>query len=444
MKTPLKLLLVQNNKNDVASVISSLKLGNFEVKHQVVATKETVEDALVSNKFDLVISDSQLEKISAFDVLDIIESLKIDIPFIVVSRVVEEEEAVPLLKRGADDFITTRKLARLAPSVSRALRQSAICTESKRFESELFESEERFRAITENTPDLTFIISEKGVIEYISPAISNFKFSEKDLVGTNYYDFINPEYSFKARTTIDQAIRIPYETFFVEDVIIQSRGSTKKNTHLEQMITAMPDTIGVRGIVISCRDITARVHAEAMLRQANKQLKQLSITDPLTGLFNRRRGIEILDDEMSRVYHAKQVLSLIMLDLDHFKRVNDTRGHAAGDAVLIEVSNRLTEASRQYDMIVRWGGEEILIICPHTDSKEILSVARRFHEVVSTRPISIENQPPLNITSCLGLSSTDIFVNCSSEMLVSMADQAMYQAKNEGRNAIRSIEVNPQ
>jgi diguanylate cyclase (GGDEF)-like protein len=177
------------------------------------------------------------------------------------------------------------------------------------------------------------------------------------------------------------------------------------------------------------------------LRLANKRLKVLATTDPLTGLYNRRRCLEILDGEISRVARKKQTLSLIMVDLDHFKYVNDTYGHGIGDAVLIEVSKRLKLSCRPHDAVGRWGGEEILIICPHTNSNQAVAVAERLCRTVSEYPFDVPCLPPISITASMGTASTDMFPDLKSEELIDCADDALYQAKNSGRNCVRASSV---
>ncbi|MCP4604846.1 MAG: diguanylate cyclase [Proteobacteria bacterium] len=173
------------------------------------------------------------------------------------------------------------------------------------------------------------------------------------------------------------------------------------------------------------------------LRMANKRLAALATSDPLTGLYNRRGGLEILKSEMSRVIRGKQSVSLIMMDLDHFKQVNDTYGHSVGDLVLVEIANRLKKTCRQYDRVVRWGGEELLIICPFTDSTQIGTAAERFHKVISEQPIEIPESSAISVTVSLGVASTDTLPDCSIENLISNADNALYQAKDSGRNCMR-------
>ncbi len=185
------------------------------------------------------------------------------------------------------------------------------------------------------------------------------------------------------------------------------------------------------------RTVAELEESKEELRQSNAQLTVLATTDPLTGLFNRRRGMELLRAEIGRVREGEQCLSVIMMDLDYFKQVNDTHGHGVGDIVLSEIASRLRDACRRYDKVIRWGGEELLIICPHTDARQIKSAAKRFHSVVSDRPIEIPGLESIAVTASLGTASTDSLSSCHAQELLSRADEALYKAKDDGRNCVR-------
>ncbi len=179
---------------------------------------------------------------------------------------------------------------------------------------------------------------------------------------------------------------------------------------------------------------------ERKLLEANKKLEIQATTDPLTGLFNRRRGREIMDKEIARVDRDLQHLALTILDIDHFKKVNDKHGHDGGDAVLVEVANRLKTSSREYDSIVRWGGEEILIICPDTSTETIVSVAERLRETIAAQPVKTD-EAEISISASFGTISSESFPGANINELISRCDEALYKAKSEGRNCVRSAVI---
>jgi diguanylate cyclase (GGDEF)-like protein len=170
------------------------------------------------------------------------------------------------------------------------------------------------------------------------------------------------------------------------------------------------------------------------LASARLQLEILATTDTLTEIWNRRHIMNRLSDELERHRRTQAPLSCALIDIDHFKRVNDTLGHHAGDLVLKRVAESLKRTLRRYDLIGRYGGEEFLVILPNTDSVEAKSVCERLHFDVSARVRAGDNLDGWAVTvsiGCATLQETD-----SPEMLVHRADTALYQAKESGRNSV--------
>ena len=158
--------------------------------------------------------------------------------------------------------------------------------------------------------------------------------------------------------------------------------------------------------------------------------------DSLTGTWNKRYFFEMLDRELKRRQRSRNPLSLIMIDLDRFKKINDTHGHAVGDEVLVEFSNRIRTLIRAEDIFARYGGEEFVIILSDTASDEALLVAERWRHATEQTPFST-SAGPVTCTISLGLavaSEERPFV--SSAELVKLADEMLYQSKENGRNRI--------
>jgi len=173
--------------------------------------------------------------------------------------------------------------------------------------------------------------------------------------------------------------------------------------------------------------------AQHLLEQQNKQLEQLCITDYLTQIVNRTKLDEVLRNELHRAKRHKTEFGIIMLDVDHFKQVNDTYGHQAGDQVLIEVANTLKSHTRSVDTLGRWGGEEFLIICPETEKEGLLVLAEQLRKSIEKHVFSVVAHK----TASFGISSYQS--NDSTERLVSRADEAMYIAKTHGRNKVSML-----
>jgi diguanylate cyclase (GGDEF)-like protein len=172
------------------------------------------------------------------------------------------------------------------------------------------------------------------------------------------------------------------------------------------------------------------------MAQSNVELKELAIRDGLTGLFNHRHFKEVLDRELARAVRYERSLSLIMLDVDHFKNYNDTHGHPAGDEVLKILADIISTRLRVVDCPARYGGEEFAVLLPETDWKGAKTVADDILAQVENYPFKgRESQPLGKVTVSLGVAEFD---PDAPELppLLERADEALYRAKNEGRNRV--------
>lgn len=172
------------------------------------------------------------------------------------------------------------------------------------------------------------------------------------------------------------------------------------------------------------------------LRKNYEQSLALALVDPLTGAYNRRYMENHLPMMFARCQATKRPMSILSLDLDHFKAVNDTHGHAAGDAVLKETVARLLISLRAADLVVRMGGEEFAVIMPDTEKKTALSVGERLREAIAATPMKIGEGKEINVTASFGVASVNHESDKSPSSILERADAALYRAKNGGRNKV--------
>ncbi len=185
-----------------------------------------------------------------------------------------------------------------------------------------------------------------------------------------------------------------------------------------------PDTLEMRA-VSRLVNTTARE-----LEEANRSLEKLANTDALTGIYNRHKGQTVLQQELLRARRYNRPLSLIMIDVDDFKRINDNFGHQAGDDALIHVAETIQPLIRQTDFFIRWGGEEFLIICPETSLEGTAELADRLREAVAARPA------PGSATITLSIGVTCFRPEDTQDSLIARADKALYISKNQGKNQV--------
>lgn len=165
-----------------------------------------------------------------------------------------------------------------------------------------------------------------------------------------------------------------------------------------------------------------------------KRLQKLTITDTLTQVFNRRYFLERFEEELMRSKRFKLKLTLLMLDIDHFKNYNDRYGHLVGDAILREVAKTLKENIRQIDFMGRYGGEELSIVLVETDKEEARFASERIRQAIVSRPFLVYDEE-LKVTLSIGVSTFPEDASLSSE-IIDKADEALYRAKEAGRNRV--------
>ena len=211
------------------------------------------------------------------------------------------------------------------------------------------------------------------------------------------------------------------ESIIIKEKLIQTQ--QKQNQILESEVAART------------QDLEAALNKVNIL---NNELSDLSTMDQVTGVRNRRYFDDMLVKEFRRAFRNHSNISLIMLDLDHFKSVNDTYGHLAGDLCLKTIANAIYNiVKRPPDLVCRYGGEELAIILPETDLKGAMIIAERIRHQIESLQIKFSGET-FSVTASLGVSSFTPNSNKTPNLLIELADNALYQAKNEGRNCTRN------
>jgi two-component system cell cycle response regulator len=190
--------------------------------------------------------------------------------------------------------------------------------------------------------------------------------------------------------------------------------------------------IVVRAAVAAIR----RAQALETTRADNRRLEALATTDPLTRILNRRALLDRLTAEVDRARRFDSSLCLLLLDVDHFKRINDTAGHLAGDRVLRQIGALLEDAARKVDVVARYGGEEFVAILPETSVDGATIFAERLRERIAAHDFDLGGDEPAHLTVSIGIASFPSLRVASTEDLFARADEALYRAKSGGRNQV--------
>jgi diguanylate cyclase (GGDEF)-like protein/PAS domain S-box-containing protein len=316
-----------------------------------------------------------------------------------------------------------------------------------RAEDALRESEVRFRLIAENGSDVVSLHDTSGRVIYVSPSCERaLGFLPDEMQRMAPFAIVHPDDTDRLQRHFGQLVRAEPVT----SIQCRMLHKTGKHIWLDMMWRAVFSQEGkVVRLQASSRDITERKEYEKRLEEAQKKLKvqqerlvevnsrleQLAALDGLTGLKNRRAFEARLVEEVARARRYDHPLSLVLLDIDHFKSYNDTFGHPKGDDVLRNVGRLLLRAMRDTDFAARYGGEEFAIILPNTDHE-------RAHQVAERLRVAIEaaTWDDRAITASVGAASFAREIN-TAETLLECADRALYRSKEAGRNRVTMAEA---
>lgn len=300
-------------------------------------------------------------------------------------------------------------------------------TERRQMEEERAarKSEERFRAMVQNAADVITIINPDGSIRYQSPSIERMLgFKTGNLLGMSIFDNLHPSDADLVRQMIHELTEKPTNA---RRSILRIRHMDQSWRFVEVVATNHLKDTNVGGIIINMRDITERkALEERLIHQASH--------DPLTSLPNRALFSERLGQALAESSTTNSLISVMFVDLDNFKVINDSLGHQAGDILLIEVANRLRESVRPFDMVARFGGDEFTLLLEDLQSVDVaLGVAERIQKNLQA-PFKV-NQHDLTIGCCVGVAFCEDG-SIPPDELIRNADIAVYKAKAGGKARI--------
>ncbi|MTJ48090.1 diguanylate cyclase [Dolichospermum sp. UHCC 0259] len=367
---------------------------------------------------DLILLDLLMPEMSG---LEVCEQIKTNphyhhIPILFLTASHEEEHLIEAFEKGAADYVTkpfrsTELLARVQTHI-----------QLKRQTRQLQQSENKLNTIVTHIKDGILIVDELGIVKFANPAAAQM-------------------FDRKLSDLIDHELGLPIVVGKVAELdIIHSRGTLGR----AEITVGETEWLEQKVSIVSMRDVSDRNQVEKKLRIAldkqkvlSRKLQKLANTDVLTGIANRRNILAVLQKEFQRTQRYKEPFSLLVIDVDHFKLVNDSYGHTIGDQVLKEISQMLVKWLRNVDTVGRLGGEEFMIILPTTELQEAMEIAERLCEQI--RNLEIDTTfSAIKITISIGVTAYQDNDKTDTDIL-KRADEAMYQAKECGRDRAITI-----
>lgn len=437
-------LVVDDTPSNLTLLSRILSNGGFEVR--LADNGETAIEVALEAIPDLILLDVNMPVMDGYETC---KKLKADsrtnnIPVIFISALDATEDKVKAFKVGAADYIPkpieikevlARVNTHLANQLLREqLRKANIELEQKVEEltisrEQLQERESKLRAFINAMPNLSFVYDDEGrYLEILTNEPELLLTRAEKLKGRLLKDVMSPDEANRMMSAIHRAIETG-ETQIVEYRIPVVSGEER---WFEGRIASMgkfPD--GRSRVVLVAIDVTERV---TLYQESQK----LATQDSLTGCFNRRHFMTLARKELQRIARYERPVSLMMLDIDYFKKFNDEYGHPAGDKLLCALVKLCQEKLRNVDVLARYGGEEFVVLMPETDSEAAFLMGERLRKEIEKLTVTT-SQGDRSVTVSIGVASYERSGEqaLDLESLIKHADQALYEAKNAGRNCIR-------
>lgn len=428
MNKEFRFLILEDTDSDAELMERTLRGAGISFVAQRVETRATFEASVRDFQPDLVLSDYNLPAYNGKEALEYVRQVAPETPVIMVTGALGEEAAVELLKAGVKDYILKDRIARLPHAVERVLAEAENAQARRESARLLRESEARFRSILENAPTGIAVAAPDGRFVEVNQSFCRLLgYTRRELLQLTLFDITHPEDRETTATQADSLLSGDISQSQIEKRIIQKSG---RIVWVQATVSLLRDDAGAPlHYVGQVEDITER-------KRTQEEIRQLAYYDVLTGLPNRRLLLDRLNLAQAQARRHRRSLAVMFLDLDHFKEINDTMGHAAGDELLKVVAERLELCVRGGDTVSRQGGDEFVIILSEiAQEQDAALVAEKIRDILQS-PIVIDGEE-LTVTTSIGIAVYSVESQDDSARLLKKADIAMYEVKAAGRNGFR-------
>ncbi len=394
--------------------------------YKVTGTVSSAEDAIR-------IADEQSPDLVLMDI-----KLAGEMDGIKAAAVIRERFGIPVVFVTAHtdkEFLDRAKISEpfgyvIKPFTLDGLRTNIeIALYKHRLEATLKEREQFLVDVTSELGEGLFVLDRTGRLVFINPEAERLLgWTQQELDGRDVHELIHKHQGRGVPASgcrVLQVLRTGKTDRVDEDHFFHRDGRRFPVSYAAAPISRHGD---VTGVVVSFQDISEK-------KRLHEQLKYLATHDAVTGLHNRSELARQIDEEVARALRYERPVCVFMVDIDHFKRINDGHGHQTGDSVLRQFAGFLKEETRKSDYVARYGGEEFIIILPETSLSKGRELADRLCEGVAVHPFRLDDATPITISVSLGVANLPAHGN-SVQVLIAAADKAMYLAKNKGRNQV--------
>ncbi len=308
-------------------------------------------------------------------------------------------------------------------------------TDLKQAERAVQEAREYAESIVETVREPLLVLDVNlKIISANRSFYQTFKVTPEKTKGQLLYDLGDRHWNIpKLRQLLEEIL--PKNTIFEDFEVEHEFPTIGRRIMLLNARRMYRETNQMELILLAIEDITERKQVEEEIKRLYEKAKVQAERDPLTDLFNHRRINELLESEIERAKRGADIFSIMMLDVDGFKLINDTYGHVAGDKVLKDVAAILRNSSRSVDSIGRYGGDEFLMILPYTDGEKAKTVVKRISRDIPTEGLKINEEVTVPIRLSVGVATYPIDSSLPRD-LISLADRSMYESKRSGRSAV--------
>ena len=430
----LKILYVED-EDDVREFTG--KILKTVVKEAIIAQNglEGLEQFKANQDIDLIVTDINMPKMNGFEMCTEIKKINNSIPVVITSAHNDPNFLKEAIDVGVNAYaMKPIDLYQLIDNMIMAVEPFYLKKQleemNKSLKNKVEEGIKQIKLVLDAQDNLVMVLDENKIENANKRLLEFFNFSNfEELINSNFCisNFFEEEDGyFSLKNISTDEIWFQYMLHHLTDIdkIVKIKNSNGEKRIFTVSIDNIED--GNKTYVISLTDITE-------IKEESTLLEYQATHDTLTGLYNRQKFQDIFVKELRRDKRYKNSLGLIIFDIDFFKKINDDFGHQIGDEVLKDISNLVSNTIREHDTLVRWGGEEFIVLLPETDHDGVMNTADKIKEVVCQYENKNINR---QITASFGL--TVLKEDDNQNSIIKRADDALYEAKQTGRNKIVS------